>query len=141
MACLVGIDYGIKRTGLSYTDPNQIIASGLTNLPTSAVLSYLNDFCKKEAVEAFIVGQPIQRDGTPSDIEVQILEFIRELQECFPQQKVKRYDERFTSKMAAQAIREAGLKKKQRSMKGRVDQVSATLILQSYLDAQTNSNK
>ncbi|MGB1114505.1 MAG: Holliday junction resolvase RuvX, partial [Flavobacteriaceae bacterium] len=68
MACLVGIDYGTKRTGLSYTDPNQIIASGLTNLPTSAVLSYLNDFCKKEAVEAFIVGQPIQRDGTPSDI-------------------------------------------------------------------------
>ena len=141
MACLVGIDYGTKRTGLSYTDPNQIIASGLTNLPTSAVLSYLKDFCKKEAVEAFIVGQPLQRDGSPSDIEAQILEFITELQECFPQQKVKRYDERFTSKIAAQAIRDAGLKKKQRSMKGRVDQVSATLILQSYLDAQKNSIK
>lgn len=141
MACLVGIDYGTKRTGLSYTDPNQIIASGLTNLPTNAVLSYLKDFCKKETVEAFIVGKPLQRDGTPSDVEAKILGFIKELQECFPQQEVKRYDERFTSKMAAQAIREAGLKKKQRSMKGRVDQVSATLILQSYLDAQTNSNK
>lgn len=139
MACLVGIDYGTKRIGLSYTDPNQLIASGLANLPTHEVFPYLKEFCKKEAVEAFVIGQPLQKDGTPSEVETHILQFIVELQQCFPEQEVKRHDERFTSKMAVQAMREGGLKKKQRSAKGMIDQVSATLILQSYLDYKTNS--
>ena len=69
MACLVGIDYGTKRIGLSYTDPNQLIASGLTNLPTHEVFPYLKEFCKKKAVEAFVIGQPLQKDGTPSAVE------------------------------------------------------------------------
>lgn len=139
MACLVGIDYGVKRTGLSYTDPSQIIASGLTHLPTTKVFSYLKEFCKKEEVEAFVIGQPLQKDGTPAAVEAGIKIFISELQQLFPEQKIKRHDERFTSKMAVQAMIDGGLKKQQRKNKGKIDQISATLILQSYLDFKTNS--
>ena len=139
MACLVGIDYGVKRTGLSYTDPSQIIASGLTHLPTAKVFSYLKEFCKKEEVEAFVIGQPLQKDGTPAAVEADIKIFISELQQLFPEQKIKRHDERFTSKMAVQAMIDGGLKKHQRKNKGKIDQISATLILQSYLDFKTNS--
>ena len=79
MACLVGIDFGLKRTGLSCTDPNQMIASGLNNLPTSEVLVFLKDYFQKEEIEAFVIGQPLQRDGTPSAVEIRIQDFIQEL--------------------------------------------------------------
>lgn len=139
MGCLVGIDFGSKRTGLSCTDPNQMIASGLNNLPTEEVLPFLKRYCQKEVVEAFVVGQPIQKDGLPSAVESQILEFIETLKQNFPNQKIERYDERFTSKMAVKSMIEGGLKKKKRADKGMIDQVSATLILQSFLDFKTNS--
>lgn len=139
MACLVGIDFGLKRTGLSCTDPNQMIASGLNNLPTSEVLVFLKDYCQKEEIEAFVIGQPLQKDGTPSAVEIRIQDFIQELQNAFPKQRIERYDERFTSKMAVQTMLDGGLKKKQRREKGMIDQVSATLILQSYLDFKTNT--
>ena len=139
MACLVGIDFGLKRTGLSCTDPNQMIASGLNNLPTSEVLVFLKDYCQKEEIEAFVIGQPLQRDGTPSAVEIRIQDFIQELQNAFPKQRIERYDERFTSKMAVQTMLDGGLKKKKRKEKGIIDQVSATLILQSYLDFKTNT--
>ena len=83
MACLVGIDFGLKRTGLSCTDPNQMIASGLNNLPTSEVLVFLKDYFQKEEIEAFVIGQPLQRDGTPSAVEIRIQDFIQELQTLF----------------------------------------------------------
>ena len=112
MGCLVGIDFGSKRTGLSCTDPNQMIASGLNNLPTEEVLPFLKRYCQKEVVEAFVVGQPLQKDGLPSAVESQILEFIETLKQNFPNQKIERYDERFTSKMAVKSMIEGGLKKK-----------------------------
>ena len=139
MGCLVGIDFGSKRTGLSCTDPNQMIASGLNNLPTEEVLPFLKRYCQKEVVEAFVVGQPLQKDGLPSAVESQILEFIETLKQNFPNQKIERYDERFTSKMAVKSMIEGGLKKKKRADKGMIDQVSATLILRSFLDFKTNS--
>lgn len=139
MACLVGIDFGLKRTGLSCTDPNQMIASGLHNLATSEVISFLEDYCQREEVATFVIGKPVQKDGSPSDVEHQIQEFIKVLKIKFPNQNIERYDERFTSKIAIQAMLDGGLKKKQRNEKGRIDQVSATLILQSYLDFKTNT--
>ena len=139
MGCLVGIDYCTKRTGLAYTDPNKIIASGLKNLPTYQVISYLKQFRETETVDCFIVGKPLQKDGTPSEVESQIKVFVEELKRNFPDCKIERYDERFTSKMALQAMIDGGLKKRQRSDKGMVDQVSATIILQSYLNHKMNS--
>lgn len=134
MGCLVGIDFGIKRTGLAYTDPNKTIATGLNNLPTNIVISYIQNYFKNEEVDAFIIGKPIQKDGTPSELENKIKNFILELKKYFPNKKIERYDERYTSKMAKQVIINLGIKKKKRTNKGLVDQISATIILQSYLD-------
>ena len=134
MGCLVGIDFGIKRTGLAYTDPNKIIATGLKNLPTNLVISYIQDYFRNEDVDAFIIGKPIQKDGTPSELENKIKNFILELKKYFPNKKIERYDERYTSKMAKQVMINLGIKKKKRTNKGLVDQISATIILQSYLD-------
>ena len=138
MGCLVGIDFGIKRTGLAYTDPNKMIATGLKNLPTNIVISYIQDYFKNEEVDAFIIGKPIQKDGTPSELENRIKDFILELKKYFPNKKIERYDERYTSKMAKQVIINLGIKKKKRSNKGLLDQISATIILQSYLDKKNN---
>ena len=134
MGCLVGIDFGTKRTGLAYTDPNKMIATGLKNLPTNLVISYIQDYFRNEEVDAFIIGKPTQKDGTPSELENNIKKFILELKKCFPNKKIERYDERYTSKMAKQVIINLGIKKKKRTNKGLVDQISATIILQSYLD-------
>ena len=134
MGCFVGIDFGIKRTGLAYTDPNKTIATGLNNLPTNIVISYIQDYFKNEEVDAFIIGKPIQKDGTPSELENKIKNFILELKKYFPNKKIERHDERYTSKMAKQVIINLGIKKKKRTNKGLVDQISATIILQSYLD-------
>ena len=134
MGCLVGIDFGTKRTGLAYTDPNKMIATGLKNLPTHLVISYIQDYFKSEEVDAFIIGKPIQKDGSPSELENKIKNFILELKKCFPNKKIERYDERYTSKMAERVIINLGIKKKKRTNKGLVDQISATIILQSYLD-------
>ena len=139
MGCLVGIDFGTKRTGLSCTDPNQMIASGLNNLPTAEVLPFLKEYCQRENVDAFVIGQPLQRDGMPSSVETKIGEFIEALKRSFPNQKIERYDERFTSKIAMQSLIEGVLKKKKRADKGLIDKVSATLILQSFLDYKTNN--
>ena len=138
MGCLVGIDFGIKRTGLAYTDPNKTIATGLKNLPTNKVISYIQDYFKNGEVDAFIIGKPIQKDGTPSELENKIKNFILELKKYFPNKKIERYDERYTSKMAKQVIINLGIKKKKRTNKGLVDQISATIILQSYLDRKNN---
>ena len=139
MGCLAGIDFGLKRTGLANTDPNKMIATGLKNLPTDQVISFMKDYCKSEEVDAFIIGKPIQKDGTPSELEKYIKNFIIELKKYFPNKKVERYDERLTSKMAMQVIINSGINKKKRRNKGLVDQISATIILQSYLKSKTNN--
>ncbi|WGD33976.1 Holliday junction resolvase RuvX [Olleya sp. YS] len=133
MARILAIDYGKVRTGLAVTDELQIIASGLTTVKTKELITFLKDYLSKEDVELFLVGEPKQMDNTPSESEVLIKPFLSQLQMFFPNVPVKRVDERFTSKMATQTLIDSGLKKKQRQNKALLDEVSATIILQSYL--------
>ena len=133
MARLLAIDFGKVRTGLAVTDELQIIASGLTTVATKEVIAYLKDYCTKENVELFLVGEPKQMDNTASESESLILPFIGRLKHAFPDMPIKRVDERFTSKMAFQTMIDSGLKKKQRQNKALLDEISATIILQSYL--------
>ena len=108
MGSLVGIDFGVKRTGLACTDPLKIIASGLKNLPTPEVIPFLKKYCETEQVDVFVVGKPLQKDGAPSEVEVHILKFIKKLQNHFPEMTIERYDERYTSKMAVQSMIDVG---------------------------------
>lgn len=133
MGRILAIDYGTKRTGLAVTDPMQIIASGLTTVETKELIQYLKAYVNSEVVEKFVVGEPKQMDNTASESEVHIQKFLEKLQKEIPQIPVVRVDERFTSKMAFQTMIDSGLKKKQRKNKALVDEISATLILQSYL--------
>ena len=133
MGRILAIDYGLKRTGLAVSDELQIIASGLTTVPTHELMTFLKDYTTKESVELFLVGEPRQMDNTPSEAEVLILSFIVKLSKLFPAIPIKRVDERFTSKMAFQTMVDSGLKKKQRKNKALIDEISATLILQNYL--------
>jgi len=133
MGRILAIDYGSKRTGLAVTDELQIIASGLTTVSTKELLTYLSDFVKKEIVELFLIGEPKQMNNEASESEVLIQSFIEKLAKKFPEIPVKRVDERFTSKMAFQTMIDSGLKKKQRKNKALVDEISAVIILQSYL--------
>lgn len=133
---IVAIDYGKKRTGIAVTDPSQIIANGLTTVDTYMLLAFLQDYAKHEPVEAFVIGLPTQPNGRPSENQQRVLAFIERLQKALPDIPVKLYDERYTSVLAQQAIRESGVGKKRRSMdKGLVDEVSACIILQDYLSS------
>ncbi len=133
MARILAIDYGKVRTGLAVTDDMQIIASGLTTVLTKDLIDFLKDYLTKEEVELFLVGEPKQMNNEPSESEALIIPFLSQLQRFFPTIPVKRVDERFTSKMAAQTLIDSGLKKKQRKNKALLDEVSATIILQTYL--------
>lgn len=133
MPRILAIDYGLKRTGIAITDELQIIASGLTTVATNEVITFLKDYTKKENVELFLVGEPKQMDNTASESEALIIPFINRLEKEFPNIPIKRVDERFTSKMAFQTMIDSGLKKNQRKNKALIDEISATLILQSYL--------
>ncbi|WP_248723648.1 Holliday junction resolvase RuvX [Seonamhaeicola sp. ML3] len=133
MARILAIDYGTKRTGLAVTDELQIIASGLTTVNTNELINYLKDYVSKETVELFLIGEPKQMNNTASQSEVFIVKFMEILKKEIPQIPIKRVDERFTSKMAFQTMIDSGLKKNQRKNKALVDEISATLILQSYL--------
>lgn len=133
MARILAIDFGTKRTGIAVTDELQIIASGLTTVNTKELLSFLKDYISKESVELFLVGEPKQMDNTASESEVYIKGFITKLEKEIPSIPIMRIDERFTSKMAFQTMIDSGLKKNQRKNKALIDEISATLILQSYL--------
>lgn len=133
MARILAIDYGTKRTGIAVTDELQIIASGLTTVNTNELIDFLKDYIKTEDVELFLVGEPKQMDNSASESEVFIKKFIDLLEKEVPNIPIQRVDERFTSKMAFQTMIDSGLKKKQRQNKALVDEISATLILQSYL--------
>ena len=139
MGSIIAIDFGLKRTGLAHTDPEKIIASGLCTLPTQEVLPFLKIHLQENDIETFVVGYPQQKDGTPSPIEDHILAFLSALKKQFPNQKIERYSERFTSKIAWQTITQSDLKKKHRQNKALLDKISATLILQSYLSYQSRS--
>lgn len=133
MARLLAIDFGTKRTGIAITDEMQIIASGLTTVSTKDLISFLKDYFAKEDVELIIIGEPKQKDGTHSDVEVCIKNFILKLVKAFPKLRIERMDERFTSKIALKTMIESGLRKKKRQNKSLVDEISATIILQDYL--------
>ncbi|WP_452224162.1 Holliday junction resolvase RuvX [Lacinutrix chionoecetis] len=133
MAQILAIDYGKVRTGLAVTDDMQIIASGLTTVATKELLNYLKAYVQKENVELFLVGEPKQMNNEASESEALITPFISKLRTFFPEIPIKRVDERFTSKMAMQTMIDSGLKKKQRKNKALIDEISATIILQSYL--------
>lgn len=133
MAQILAIDYGKVRTGLAVTDDMQIIASGLTTVPTKELLDFLKHYTTKESVELFLVGEPKQMNNEASESEALITPFISKLRTFFPEIPIKRVDERFTSKMAMQTMIDSGLKKKQRQNKALIDEISATIILQSYL--------
>lgn len=133
MARILAIDFGSKRTGIAVTDELQLIASGLTTVPTIKIYQFLKDYLTNEQVELILVGEPKQMNNTISENEKNILPFIEKLKKLYPSIPVKRIDERFTSKMAFQTMIDSGLKKKQRQNKSLVDEISATIILQSYL--------
>jgi putative Holliday junction resolvase len=133
MARILAIDYGKKRTGIAVTDELQIIASGLTTVPTKELYPFLKEYTNNEKVELFLVGEPKQMNNSASESEALIVPFLDELIKMFPSIPIKRVDERFTSKMAFQTMIDSGIKKKQRQNKALVDEISATIILQSYL--------
>ncbi|MCB0381922.1 MAG: Holliday junction resolvase RuvX [Psychroserpens sp.] len=137
MGRLLAIDYGTKRTGIAVTDELQIIASGLTTVATKDLIEFLKTYTSKESVELFIVGEPKQMNFEVSESEADISKFLETLEKACPDIPVKRVDERFTSKMAFQTMIDSGLKKKQRKNKALVDEISATIILQSYLYSQS----
>lgn len=135
MGRLLAIDYGTKRTGIAVTDEMQIIASGLTTVETSNLIVFLKTYISKEKVDKIIVGLPKQMNNSDSESEVYIQKFIVALEKEMPHISIERVDERFTSKMAFQTMIDGGLSKKQRRNKALVDEISATLILQSYMSS------
>ncbi|MFK5983390.1 MAG: Holliday junction resolvase RuvX [Flavobacteriaceae bacterium] len=134
MARILSIDYGTKRIGIAVTDELQMIASGLTTVASHELFSFLKKYFYEEKVELVIIGEPKQKDGTHSSVEIEIQKFIQRFSERFPGMKTARMDERFTSKMAFQTMIDSGLKKKQRQNKALIDEISATIILQDYLN-------
>ena len=134
MGSILAFDFGTKRVGIAVTDELQLIASGLKTVETKDVFTFLSDFLKKEKVSLFVVGEPKQMNNLPSESEIYIKDFIKDLTEKFPEIPIERVDERFTSKMAVQTMVSAGFKKKYRQDKSLIDQISATIILQTYLN-------
>ncbi len=134
MARILSIDFGQKRTGIAVTDDFQIIASGLTTIPSLDIIPFLKTYFTKENVETVIIGEPKQMNGLPSESSEIIEKFIAQFHTEFPNMKIERVDERFTSKMAFQTMIDSGLKKKQRQNKELIDEIAATILLQDYLN-------
>lgn len=134
---ILSIDYGKKRTGIAVTDPAQIIANGLTTVDTGNLITFLKDYVSREEVERFVVGLPTQPNGQPSENQKRVLTFVEKLQKVFPQIPVELYDERFTSVLAHRTILDSGISKKRRQVdKGLVDEISACIILQNYMEGR-----
>jgi len=130
---ILSIDYGGKRTGLAVTDPLKIIATGLTTVETPKLMAFLKDYFSKEPVELVIIGMPVNWDDSATHATPLVQKFIKEFQKNFPSVPIKEVDERFTSKLASQAMVQMGMKKKQRQDKAMIDQIAATIMLQEYL--------
>lgn len=136
MARILAIDYGKKRTGLAVSDELQLIAGGLTTVATSTLIEYILDYVKREPVERIVVGLPKQMNNTPSENMCRIEPFVNRLRKLLPEMPVVYHDERFTSVLAHQAILASGIGKMARRNKELVDEVSATIILQSYMESR-----
>jgi len=137
MGRIIGIDFGIKRIGLAVTDPLHMFASPLATVNSAEFDDFLKNYLKTEEIDAFVVGYPVQMNNTPSEIVKYLDPFIRRLERSFPGKPVYRADERFTSRIAFRAMIDGGVKKKGRQDKAMIDRISASLILQSFLDRQS----
>lgn len=136
MGRILSIDYGKKRTGIAVSDQLQIIANGLTTVETSKIFDFLNEYLQKEDVSCIVVGLPKQMNNEPSENMKRVEPFVNRLKKLYPQIPVEYWDERFSSKMAEQAMRDAGLKKKDCQNKELVDEISAAIILQGYMESR-----
>lgn len=135
MARIICIDYGFKRTGIAVTDPLKIIATGLTTIPSQELVRFLKDYFSKEQVELLLIGEPKNWDDSDTHATPLVHSIIKKLKKEFPQLPIITVDERYTSKMASQAMLDMGLKKMQRRNKALVDEIAATIMLQEYLRA------
>ncbi len=131
----MAIDYGTKRVGIAVTDPNKIIATALDTVHSKDIIEYLKKYFSLNEVELVVVGEPRQMNNTASEVTPQVEQFVKAVKKAFPEMSIARFDERFTSKMAEQAILMSGIKKMERRNKALVDQTSAVIILQSYMNA------
>ena len=138
MARILAIDYGRKRSGIAVTDPLRICANGLPTVRSCDLISFLKDYCHKEAVDLFIVGEPRDLKGNPSESMNYITPFVNRLKKEFPDTPVLMYDERFTSAIAHQEMLAAGFSKSQRAQKGKADEMAAVIILTSFLESRLN---
>jgi putative Holliday junction resolvase len=134
MGRIIAIDYGKKRTGIAVSDPLKLIAGGLTTLPSSEVISFLKQYIAENVVDIILLGEPRQMNYQHSENWNRVMQFKKDLQKSFPGMEIQMVDERFTSVLAHQAMLEGGLKKKDRQNKALVDELSATILLQSYLE-------
>lgn len=134
MARVLSIDYGKRRTGLAVTDPCQIIATGLTTVETSSLMKFLQDYVSREQVERFVVGLPKQTNGLDSENLPRVQAFVKKLGVMFPDIPVEWWDERYTSVMAHQVMLDSGIGRKARQNKALVDEISATIILQGWME-------
>lgn len=133
MGRIIGIDYGLKRTGLAVSDPLKIIATALDTIQSDKVLDYLKSYCQKEEVESFVLGMPKNLNGADTDGTAIAQVFNEQLKEAFPDKKIYLVDERFTSKIAFNSMLSNGTKKKDRREKGNIDKIAATIILQDFM--------
>jgi len=140
LARILSIDYGKKRTGLAVTDPLKLIAGGLATVSTSELFNYLQDYIKKEQVEKVIIGKPLQTNGEPSENLNRVQQFVNRWKKSIPQIPIEYYDERFTSVLAHRAILDSGIGKKARQNKALVDEISATILLQDYMESRLYKN-
>lgn len=133
MGRILALDYGKKRTGIAVTDPLKIIANGLITIETEKLFDFLKEYANKESIEKIIIGNPINLDGSPTDATPAVHHCIRRLKNTFPAIPIISVDERYSSKMASNAMLEMGMKKKDRQEKGNIDLIAATMLLQDYL--------
>jgi putative Holliday junction resolvase len=141
LARILAIDYGKARTGLAVTDPLQLIANGLTTVETPCLEAFIVEYLKKEEVERIVIGHPVQNSGEDSENMRRITPFVNRLRKILPDIPVEYVDERFTSVLAHRAMIDGGLKKKARQNKALVDEISATIILQSYMESKRFGNR
>ena len=136
MGRILSIDYGAKRTGLAVTDPCRIIANGLPTVKTHLLMDFLRDYLRRETIDLVVIGMPVQTNGTPSENAQRVQAFIAQFKKTFPATPIEQYDERFTSVLAHQTMLQSGISRTARQDKSLVDEISATIILQSYMESR-----
>ncbi len=140
MGRILGIDYGLKRVGIAVTDPMKIVASPLTTIDQARIMEYLHEYLSKENVETIVVGMPERLNGQATHVTGAVNKFVAKLKELFPEVEIVTEKEQFTSKMAVAAMIAGGMKKKERMRKSNIDKISASIILQSYLERMEYNN-